>query len=197
MEDVPAGDVKKFRDSGHLSATTDFARAAAGDGRDQRLRADAARARRRTPTMSFIVHAVEDIKKRLRAGQLVILGSTTYPGTTHELFAADPRGRAASRSASTSPVAFAPERVDPGQPVASQTRNMPKVVGGMRPPRCTDLGAGVCPAKVFDTVVPVSRLHRGRRDGQAAREHLPRDQHRPGQRAGADVRQARASTSGR
>ena len=91
-------------------------------------------------------------------------------------------------------LAFSPERVDPGQPDVPRPRTSRRSSAASTT-RSTELAAALY-AQVIDTVVPVSSTAR-RRDGQAAREHLPRREHRPGQRAGADVRPAWASTSGK
>ena len=79
---------------------------------------------------------------------------------------------------------FSPERVDPGNP-KFQTKNIPKVVGGITP-ACTEMGA-LFYSQALENVVPVRLDARGR-DGEAARKHLPHDQHRPGERNRADVR---------
>ncbi len=92
----------------------------------------------RDPDISYIVSAVREIEQRSRPGQLVILESTTYPGTTDEVLAPAlvRKGRTIGRDAF---VAFSPERVDPGNP-KYKIENTPKVVGGMTP-ACTDLAA--------------------------------------------------------
>jgi UDP-N-acetyl-D-glucosamine dehydrogenase len=81
------------------------------------------------PDVSYILRAAEEIKKRLRRGQLVILESTTYPGTTDEvllpMFA-----ETGLKLDEDFLLAFSPERVDPGNP-SFQTHNIPKVVGGV------------------------------------------------------------------
>ena len=90
-------------------------------------------------------------------------------------------------------LAFSPERVDPGNPTFN-TRNIPKVVGG----RHADLrGAGRGAVRGGDRDGGSGQLAAGRRDGEAAREHFPRGQHRPGERDRADVRHAWASTCGK
>ena len=81
-------------------------------------------------------------------------------------------------------LAFSPERVDPGNEKFN-TKNTPKVVGGTTP-ACSQVAAALYAHR--DRHDRAGDLDAGRRDGQAAREHLPRRQHRPGQRAGADVR---------
>jgi UDP-N-acetyl-D-glucosamine dehydrogenase len=150
IEDVPAADVAKYRESGHLSATTDFGVLASMDVINVCVPTPLTKTK--DPDVSYIVRAVEDIRKRLHAGQLVILGSTTYPGTTHELFV--PMLEASGLQVGVDfCVAFAPERIDPANKVW-HVRAVPKVVGG-ETPLCNELAAKVF-EKIFDTVVPVS-----------------------------------------
>jgi len=150
IEDVPAADVAKYRESGHLSATTDFGVLASMDVINVCVPTPLTKTK--DPDVSYIVRAVEDIRKRLHAGQLVILGSTTYPGTTHELFV--PMLEATGLQVGVDfCVAFAPERIDPANKVW-HVRAVPKVVGG-ETPLCNELATKVF-EKIFDTVVPVS-----------------------------------------
>ncbi len=81
------------------------------------------------PDVSYILAAAEEIKKRLRSGQLIILESTTYPGTTDEVLLPmfEETGRKLDEDFL---LAFSPERVDPGNK-QFQTNNIPKVVGGV------------------------------------------------------------------
>jgi UDP-N-acetyl-D-glucosamine dehydrogenase len=104
------------------------------------------------PDLTFIVSAVGEIRKYLRPGQLVILESTTYPGTTDEVVqpALETSGLVVGRDFG---LAFSPERIDPGNK-QYQTRNIPKVVGGVTP-SCTEVAAALY-AQCMDTVVPVS-----------------------------------------
>jgi UDP-N-acetyl-D-glucosamine dehydrogenase len=102
--------------------------------------------------VSFIASALEEIRKHIHAGQLVILGSTTYPGTTQELFI--PILEAGGlRVGVDLAVAFAPERIDPANKEYA-VRSVPKVVGGATP-TCTDLAVKIF-RHVFDVIVPVS-----------------------------------------
>jgi UDP-N-acetyl-D-glucosamine dehydrogenase len=117
----------------------------------------------REPDLSFIENTAQTIAPHLRAGQLVILESTTYPGTTeevlvpilengngHQLKAA--RGEM-DEGEDTFFVAFSPERVDPGNDSVAR-RDIPKVVGGLNS-QASELGAALYGA-IFNRVVPVS-----------------------------------------
>ena len=104
------------------------------------------------PDMSYIVSAVEKIAAHLRPGMLVILESTTYPGTTEELVR--PMLEAGGLKAGTDFfLAFSPERVDPGNPTFN-THNVPKVVGGVGA-ESTEL-ASLLYGAAIETIVPVS-----------------------------------------
>jgi UDP-N-acetyl-D-glucosamine dehydrogenase len=81
------------------------------------------------PDVSYILAAAEDVKKRLHRGQLIILESTTYPGTTDEMLL-PMFEETGLKLDSDFLLAFSPERVDPGNP-QYQTHNIPKVVGGV------------------------------------------------------------------
>src|SRR5438552_1505642 len=107
------------------------------------------------PDLTYIVSAVNEIRRHLRRGQLIILESTTYPGTTEEVVqpALEASGLRAGRDFC---LAFSPERVDPGNP-RFKTSNIPKVVGGITP-RCTEVAAALY-ATCIETVVPVSSTH--------------------------------------
>jgi UDP-N-acetyl-D-glucosamine dehydrogenase len=104
------------------------------------------------PDVSYILSAVEGVKKHLRRGQLVVLESTTYPGTTVELILPllESTGLKAGKDFY---LAFSPERVDPGN-AAYDTRNTPRIVGGVTP-ACTRV-ATVFYEQIVEKVVPVS-----------------------------------------
>jgi UDP-N-acetyl-D-glucosamine dehydrogenase len=104
------------------------------------------------PDMSFIADASREIARHLHAGMLVILESTTYPGTTDE-FVLPMLEESGLRVGEDFFLCFSPERVDPGNP-KFQTRNIPKVVGGVTP-ACTELGS-LFYSQALETVVPVS-----------------------------------------
>jgi UDP-N-acetyl-D-glucosamine dehydrogenase len=90
------------------------------------------------PDISFVVAAAEEVAARFRPGQLLILESTTYPGTTEELLRPLFEARGANVGASFF-LAFSPERIDPGNPTF-RVRDIPKVVGGITP-ACTHMAA--------------------------------------------------------
>jgi UDP-N-acetyl-D-glucosamine dehydrogenase len=104
------------------------------------------------PDMSYVISAADAIAKTLRPAQLVILESTTYPGTTEELVlpALEAGGLTVGKDFF---VAYSPERVDPGNPNFS-TRDIPKVIGGVTP-RCMQL-AKLLYGSAMKTIVPVS-----------------------------------------
>lgn len=104
------------------------------------------------PDMSYVAEACDAIARYLRPGSLVILESTTYPGTTEE-FVLPKLERADRKVGRDFFLCFSPERVDPGNPVY-QTANIPKVVGGITP-ECTRLGA-LLYSQAIEKVVPVS-----------------------------------------
>jgi len=114
------------------------------------------------PDMSYIVNTAESIAPHLRAGQLVVLESTTYPGTTEEVLVpilekGNKAGLKASRAENSSEqkffVAFSPEREDPGNETVAR-RDIPKVVGGLDP-EASELAAALY-GSIFNRVVPVS-----------------------------------------
>lgn len=104
------------------------------------------------PDISCIIHAIQNIRKHLHEGMLIVLESTTYPGTTEEVLLPEfqQEGYEIGRNLF---VAFSPERVDPGNPVY-KTRNTPKIVGGVTS-RCTDM-ARLLYEQAIETVILVS-----------------------------------------
>ncbi len=122
----------------------------------------------------------------LQPGQLVVLESTTYPGTTRERLLPILEESGLSAGADFH-LAFSPERIDPGR-TDYTVRTTPKLVGGLTEAcaeRARQLYELIC-----DEVVVLSSPG-GRRAGEAAGEHLPLGQHRPRQRAGPALRPAR------
>ncbi len=104
------------------------------------------------PDMSYIVAACEQIAEYLHPGMLVILESTTYPGTTDELVL-PMLAKSGLEVGKDFFLCFSPERVDPGNP-KFQTKNIPKVVGGTTP-ACTEIGK-LFYEQALERVVPVS-----------------------------------------
>ena len=150
IEDVVPGEVSEVVAGGRLTATTDFAELSRCDVINVCVPTPLTKTK--DPDVSHMAKAVEDIRKRLRSGQLIILGSTTYPGTTHELFV--PMLESSGlRVGIDFGLAFAPERIDPANK-QFQVRDVPKVVGG-ETPLCTELATKTFEA-VFNRVVSVS-----------------------------------------
>ena len=150
IADVTDSEVRAVIDSGHLRPTTDFTVLAEVDTVD--ICVPTPLRKTRDPDLSFVVSAVDEIATHLRAGQLVILESTTYPGTVDEVVRPklEARGLVAGRDFY---LAFSPERVDPGN-TQWTTRNIPKVVGGVDD-ESTKMAAALY-EQVVETVVPVS-----------------------------------------
>jgi UDP-N-acetyl-D-glucosamine dehydrogenase len=125
--DVPDENVKKCINAGKLTATTDFSKLADCDVII--ICVPTPLRKTKDPDMSYIIAAGEEIQKYMRRGQLVILESTTYPGTTDEVLQPmfEEKGFKLDEDFL---LAFSPERVDPGNP-QFQTHNIPKVVGGV------------------------------------------------------------------
>ena len=150
IEDVPAEAVAREVEAGRLAASSDFSALSAQDVVNVCVPTPLTKTK--DPDVSHIVKAVEEIRKRLRNGQLVILGSTTYPGTTHDLFV--PLLEESGLECGTDfAVAFAPERIDPANKEFA-VRDVPKVVGG-ETPACTELGVKIYQT-IFDRIVPVT-----------------------------------------
>src|SRR5262252_264316 len=153
IPDVKPADVESLVAAGRLRATTDFRAVASLD--TVNICVPTPLRKTKDPDMSFIAAAVEGIARHLRPGTLVVLESTTYPGTTEEFV--KPRLEARGLMASVDFfLAFSPERVDPGNPTFN-TRNVPKVVGGVDP-ESTAL-AGALYASAIERIVPVSSPH--------------------------------------
>jgi UDP-N-acetyl-D-glucosamine dehydrogenase len=150
IPDVSAGDVAEAVQAGKLTATTDFA--VVRDLDTVNICVPTPLRKTKDPDMSYIVSAVEAIAQHLHPGMLVVLESTTYPGTTIEVV--QPLLEKSGLKAGVDfYLAFSPERVDPGNE-RFNTRNVPKVVGGLTP-YCSRLAQALYSAAI-DTVVPVS-----------------------------------------
>ena len=106
----------------------------------------------RDPDISFILAATEEIRKNLHKGQLIVLESTTYPGTTDELILPELES-AGLHVGKDFFLAFSPERIDPGN-ASYNTHNTPKIVGGITP-ACTEI-ARTFYSQFIKHVIPVS-----------------------------------------
>ncbi len=150
IKDVPDSAFEPLVSSGRLRATTDFSAIGALDTID--ICVPTPLRKTKDPDMSFVVAATEAIAQHIHPGLLVMLESTTYPGTTDELLL--PKLSAGGlRVGEDFFLCFSPERVDPGNP-NFQTANIPKVVGGITA-ACTETGA-LFYQQALQTVVPVS-----------------------------------------
>ncbi|MGA2040013.1 MAG: nucleotide sugar dehydrogenase [Bryobacteraceae bacterium] len=148
--DIPSATLKPLVESGKLHATTDFSAVLELDTIN--ICVPTPLRKTKDPDMSFIVSSCQEIAHHFHAGQLVILESTTYPGTTDEVVLPilSKSGLEAGRDFF---LCFSPERVDPGNP-KFQTANIPKVVGGCTPV-CTEMGR-LLYSQALEQVVPVS-----------------------------------------
>jgi UDP-N-acetyl-D-glucosamine dehydrogenase len=148
--DFPSGQLKRLVDEGRVTATTDYD--ALEEAGAILVALPTPLSSQREPDLSIVRSAVEQIAPRLAKGQLVVLESTTYPGTTRECLQPilETSGLKVGEDFH---LAFSPERVDPGR-TDWTTRNTPKLVGGVTP-ACTERAAELYRSAV-ETVVPVS-----------------------------------------
>ena len=150
IKDVAATHVAKLREAGLLEATTDMSRLSECDVVS--ICVPTPLGKTKDPDMSYVVSVTEAVADSLRPGQIIVLESTTYPGTTRDLMLPklEERGLVVGEDFF---LCFSPERVDPGN-AKWHTKNTPKVLGGVTE-KCTDLGVEVY--KLFiDNVVRVS-----------------------------------------
>jgi len=149
--DVPSEKVTALVNAGKLSGTSDYSVLANVDA----VAICVPTPLRQTgdPDLSFIVSAAEGLAPYVHAGMVVVLESSTYPGTTRELVLPTLTEKSHLKVGEEIFVAFSPERVDPGR-TDWTTKNTPKVIGGMTE-ACTKVSAGWY-AQALDTVVPVS-----------------------------------------
>jgi len=148
--DVPSAMLAPLVESGKLTATADFA--AVGELDTINICVPTPLRKTKDPDMSYIVSACQEVARHFHAGMLVILESTTYPGTTDEVVL-PMLAKSGLHVGTDFFLCFSPERVDPGNP-RFQTANIPKVVGGVTP-ACTEMGR-LFYAQALQHVVPVS-----------------------------------------
>ena len=150
IPDVPTEKIGRLVSAGKLRATTRYA-----DLRDAdtiNICVPTPLRKTKDPDMSYIVDAIGEIANIAHEGMLVVLESTTYPGTTMEIIVPrlEERGLKVGESIF---VAFSPERIDPGNPTY-QVQNTPKVVGGVTP-HCTQVAVALY-SKVVNNVLTVT-----------------------------------------
>jgi UDP-N-acetyl-D-glucosamine dehydrogenase len=150
IKDVSGSDVAQVISSGRLEATTDETRMREMDAIS--IAVPTPLAKTRDPDMSYVLAAADAIARNSHPGLLIVLESTTYPGTTRDLM--QPKLEAAGLTVGEDVfLAFSPERVDPGNPFWN-TRNTPKVVGGITP-ACTEVATALY-ASCLEKIVTVS-----------------------------------------
>src|SRR5262245_49721777 len=150
IPDVAERDLAECVRAGKLRATADMSALATMDAID--ICVPTPLRKTKDPDLSYVIKAVEAVAATLARGQLVILESTTYPGTTDEVV--QPRLEHGGLTADVDfLLAFSPERVDPGN-AQFTTRSIPKVVGGVGP--ASTEAAALLYSAVVSSVVPVS-----------------------------------------
>jgi len=189
IQTLDGGDVANLVTKGSLSATSDYALFREMDAAF--VCVPTPYTKMKTPDLSYVESACRELSGHLRQGQLIVLQSTTYPGTTEEVVLPllESSGLKAGEDFF---LAFSPERIDPGNRIYG-VRNTPKVVGGINE-QSTRLACAL-----FELLVEREQIHRaacrtrtdppclgaeGCRDDQAVREYLPEREHRLGQRIG-------------
>jgi UDP-N-acetyl-D-glucosamine dehydrogenase len=150
IPDTPSSDVAALTSTGRLSATADFSVVATLDTIN--ICVPTPLRKTKDPDMSYVVSAVQAVAEFLHPGMLIVLESTTYPGTTEEVVQPILE-RGGLKAGVDFFLAFSPERVDPGNRTFN-THNVPKIVGGMTPD-CSSLAQALYGAAIA-TVIPVS-----------------------------------------
>jgi UDP-N-acetyl-D-glucosamine dehydrogenase len=150
IQDLTHEDIEREVKAGRLEATTDMTRLQECDAVS--ICVPTPLSKTRDPDISFIFSATEAVARALKPGQLVVLESTTYPGTTREVVLPELE-KGGLKVGDDFFLCFSPERVDPGNRVW-HTRNTPKVLGGITP-TCTQMGMALY-ARFFEALVPVS-----------------------------------------
>jgi UDP-N-acetyl-D-glucosamine dehydrogenase len=151
IQDVPTETVARLEKAGRLKMTADFAALTEMDA----VSICVPTPLRQTgdPDMSFILSATEELAKYVHAGMVIVLESTTYPGTTRELMVPMLTEKSGLKVGENLFICFSPERVDPGREDWT-TYNTPKVMGGMTA-ACAEV-ATAWYSGALETVVPVS-----------------------------------------
>jgi UDP-N-acetyl-D-glucosamine dehydrogenase len=150
IQDVSSSTLGRLVEDRRFQATTDFS--VVEDLDTINIAVPTPLRKTKDPDMSYVVSACQEVAKYLSPGKLVILESTTYPGTTDELLL-PMLERTGLRVGEDFFLCFSPERIDPGNP-KYHTTNIPKVVGGITP-ACTRMGS-LFYSQALEKVVPVS-----------------------------------------
>jgi UDP-N-acetyl-D-glucosamine dehydrogenase len=150
IADVESGDVAPLVSAGRLRATSDGSVLCDADA--VIVCVPTPLNKTKDPDMRFIVAATDEVARHQRAGMLIILESTTYPGTTREVLVPKLTGARFELGKDVF-IAFSPERVDPGNKIF-KTKNTPKVLGGATP-HCLSLAQALY-GQIIDSMVPVS-----------------------------------------
>jgi len=150
IKDISSADVARLRKSGRFEATTEMSRLAECDVIS--ICVPTPLSKTKDPEMSYVIAATESVAASLRPGQLIVLESTTYPGTTRELMIPLLQARGLEVGSDIF-LCFSPERVDPGNE-KWHTKNTPKVIGGVTP-QCGELGVALY-GKFIEKMIPVS-----------------------------------------
>jgi UDP-N-acetyl-D-glucosamine dehydrogenase len=151
IQDVPAAQVKKLVDAGRLSATTDFAALQQADAAS--ICVPTPLGKFGDPDMSYVIAATESLANNIHPGMVVVLESTTYPGTTREILLPKLGIEKGLKIGEDFFLAFSPERVDPGRKDWT-TINTPKVMGGITE-ACSEI-ATLWYSQALKTVISVS-----------------------------------------
>lgn len=161
IQHIPVNKIRQYVASKHFSASNDFSRLADMDA--VLICVPTPLDERREPDLSYVTDTAEAIAPNLQRGQLIVLESTTYPGTTEELVlpilerggmkCPIAHGPDAENISTDFFLAFSPEREDPGNKQFGLAQ-IPKVVGGINPP--SGRAAAALYAQVVSRVVPVS-----------------------------------------
>ena len=151
IKDVPSEALKALVDSGAIAATTDYA--AAHEANAILIAVPTPLSRQREPDLSYVASAARSLAPFLREGQLVVLESTTYPGTTREILQPLLEEGSGLKAGADFHLAFSPERVDPGNQRFT-TKTTPKIVGGVD--AASTEAAAALYSKIIDVVHTVS-----------------------------------------
>jgi len=151
IQHIPAGEIKTLVRAGKFSATTDFAKIKTAAA--ILICVPTPLKKNRAPDLSFVLNTGKSIAPHLQRGQLVVLESTTYPGTTENALRKVLEHGSKLKAGTDFHLAFSPEREDPGNP-QSQVADIPKVIGGYTP-ACLAAAQKIY-SQAIRTLVPVA-----------------------------------------